>query len=165
MSLADTVIARFKKLLRVELAVKPPDIAKLTAQSTLGGAPLGFDDEFVNTDLRHRINTWFEEMSEPLPNGTWDGTSTIGVVAADLVNASAIDDEASYLAHATDRAAIALDRAIGASTPSVPVADRPRVQTALNVSLQTMLIREVALGDLAGSRDDIIDDVVGKMIV
>jgi len=165
MALSDTVLARFKKLLRVELKVKPQDIARVTPATALGDAPLTFDDQFIDTDLRHRINHWFEDLIDPQKPGSWDAASTVGGVVGDVVDASEVADLAGYRLHVERRSAIALDRAIGTSAPNVPVADRPRVQATLNVSLETLLIRDVSLGDLSGSRQDVIDSLVGRMVV
>jgi hypothetical protein len=165
MALSDTVLARFKKLLRVELNIKPQDIVKVTPTTGLGAAPLTFDDHFIDTDLRHRINNWFEDLIDPQKPGSWDAESTVGAVVGDVVDASEVPDLAGYRLHVERRSAIALDRAIGTSTPNVPVADRPRVQATLNISLLTLLIRDVSLDDLAGSRQDVIDNLVGRMVV
>jgi hypothetical protein len=161
MSLSSTVFDRLKKFFRVEMQIPA---ATLTEKNALGDKPLAFDDEFIDSDLRHRINRWFEDMVDPFPGGEWDGTSTLGEIAKDIVDATEIADLDAYRDHVTTEINVALDREIGAGGTSVPVADRPLVRDHLNGALVHVLIRDVALTDLAGVRSDIVDAVLAKMV-
>lgn len=161
MSLQTTIFDRLKKFFRVVMQIPT---AMLTEQTKLGDKPLGFEDLFIDSDLRHRISRWFDDLASPLPGGQWDSTSTLGGIAKDIIDASSISDLGKYRKHAAEEADHALDREIGVGGTSVPVQDRPTVQTHLNASMKQMLIRDVAQKDLAGMRTDIVDAVVERMV-
>ena len=78
MSLPTTVFDRLRKFFRVVMQIPS---ASLTDKTKLGEDPLGFDDTFIDSDLRHRINRWFDDIIDPVPGGQWDSKSTLGQIA------------------------------------------------------------------------------------
>jgi hypothetical protein len=161
MSLPTTIVDRLKKFFRVVMQIPS---TKLTDKTALGDSPLVFEDTFIDSDLRHRINRWFEDMVDPFPGGQWDSTSTLGGIAKDVIDASKIEDVTQYRAHAGEEANHALDREIGAGGTSVPTADRPAARDHLNGALVDLLLRDIALADLSGQRQDIVDALVARMV-
>jgi hypothetical protein len=161
MSLPTTVFDRLKKFLRVVMRIPT---ATLTQQTKLGDKPLGFDDEFIDADLRHRINRWFDDIVGPFPGGQWDAKSTLGQIAKDVVDAATTGNLGEYRTHAIEETNHALDREIGVGGTSVPVSDRPAVRDHLNIALIQLLIRDATLGDLVGDRSTIVDALVARMV-
>jgi hypothetical protein len=161
MSLQTTVFDRLKKFFRVVMRIPT---ATLTTDTKLGDKPLGFEDTFIDSDLRHRINRWFDDLVDPFPGGQWDATSTLGSIAKDVIDASQVVDLAAYRVHAGLESNQALDHEIGVGGTSVPVADRQEVRDHLNVSLIKLLIRDTTIGDLAGNRTAIVDALVVRMV-
>jgi hypothetical protein len=161
MSLSTTVFDRLKKFFRVVMRIPT---ATLTEQTELGDRPLGFADEFIDSDLRHRINRWFDDIVVPFPGGQWDAKSTLGQIAKDVVDAATTGGLGEYRTHATEEANHALDRELGVGGTSVPVSHRPAVRDHLNVALIQLLIRDATLGDLAGDRSTILDALIMRMV-
>jgi hypothetical protein len=161
MSVKETVQARLRKLLRDEFDI---DVSRVTPKSKLGRSPIGFEHTFIDTDFRPRTNSAFDDLVEPFPPGTWDGDSTLGEIGDDIIEESEMSTIPKYRAHVTERVETALD---GEEIPEsgVPVAQRETVRASLNESLAQLLLRDVALKDLAGPRSDIEDAIVARMIV
>jgi hypothetical protein len=161
MSVKETVQARLRKLLRDEFSI---DITKSTPKSTLGESPMGFDDTFIDTEFRDRTNDAFDDLVEPFPPGTWDGESSLGAVGDEIIEESGMSSIAKYRSHVTER----VDRALTVEEvpeTGVPVARREEVRDALNESLAPLLLRDVALKDLAGSRENVRNGIVARMII
>jgi hypothetical protein len=159
MAMKDTVFARLRRLLRAEFKI---DISKVTLESKLGGSPMGFTTLVVNTELRPAINKFFADLISPFGPGKWDEDSTIGDVVGDILKASSVTTIPAYRNHVKQRVQTAL-AAVG--NGGVPVAQRPAVRATLNKELFTLLLRDVTLADLAGSKSDIVDAIMDRMVV
>lgn len=160
MSLEPTIFNRLKKLFRVEEQI---NTAGVDRDSKLGATPFGFDDVFIDSDLRHRINRWFADLVDPLAAGQWDSTTKLGSIADDVNEAAKVSSTGEYRALVTPWVNAAFDRAAGAHAPSVPVGDRRKVRDRLNTTLIRFLIRDVTLDDLAGQRVAIIGRILGRI--
>ena len=165
MAVKETMLGRTKKLLRVKFQIKTGTV---TIDTTLGGSPVGFDEAFVKSEFRIRVNEWFDDLITSFAAVTWDESATIGDVIKDLLDRSTIDDITKvsvYRRHVTDLATTVFDGAAGAGAQSVPVASRPAVQEVLNESMQSSLLTDVSLGDLAGDRRTILSNVTDRMMI
>jgi hypothetical protein len=161
MSLRDTVVERTRKLLRVQFEI---NVAGVTAKTKLGTDGIGFDDIFINGEFRARTNRWFEDMSDAIPPDSWDEDTSVGGVADDVVDASDLASPAGYRAHATARVNEVLD-ANGIPQTGVPQDQRQAVMDDLNTRLLTLLLRDVSLDKLEGSRADVVENVVRRMVI
>lgn len=165
MAVKDTLIGRLKKLLRIEFDIKT---AAVTGDTELGGSPIGFDPTVIKQEFRKRVNTWFKDLIPAFASVSWDVDTTVSDVVAELISNSTIPNIGKikvYQGHVEDLAAEALDDAAGAGAPSVPVADRPAVQEAMNTELETSLLTDVSIADLAGDRATIVSNVADRMVI
>jgi hypothetical protein len=159
MALKDTVLARVVTFLRVELE---EDVTGLSGSTTLGD-DLGFSPGFIDDEFRRRIEEWFGDLKVDVGAGTWDESSDLSGVSKDLIDASSISTAPAYRAHVILLTEAAWDEEIGSET--IPVLDRPKARDALNDALRTLLLRDVALSDLSGSREAILPRLIARMIV
>jgi hypothetical protein len=159
MALKDTILARVVTFLRVELA---EDVSGVSGATTLG-ADLGFSPGFIDDEFRRRLQEWLADLAVAIAPGTWDESSDLSEVTKNVLAASSTTTVPAYRDHVTALTQAAWDADIGADT--IPVADRPAARAALNRALRTLLLRDVALSDLAGSRDAIVPRIVARMIV
>jgi hypothetical protein len=165
MSVNETMIGRLKKLLRVKFDIKTGSVAEETA---LGENPIGFDDTFIQTEFVQRLNLWFEDLMPPFPAVTWSEDTTLSDLVDAILNRSPIKDikkAAVYRAHVLELAEAAFDSAAGQGAQSVPVASRPQVQSDMNEELESSLIRNISLDDLAGDRATILSNVIDRMVI
>jgi hypothetical protein len=159
MPLKDTILARVVTFLRVELG---EDVSDVNGDTTLG-ANLGFSPGFIDDEFRRRVQEWFADLDVDIGAGRWDEASDVAGVVKDLLAASSITTASAYRSLVTTLTLTAWDEKIG--TDTIPVADRPAAQGALNKVLKTLLLRDVALSDLAGTRAAIVPRIVARMIV
>lgn len=165
MTVNETMLGRMKKFLRVRLEVPT---ASVDQDSALGESPMGFEDLFIQTEFRRRVSDWFEDLITPFPSVTWDGSTTIGDLISDVLDRSIvphIKKATGYRSHVLGLAETAFDDAAGGGAQSVPLADRPAVQADMNDELETSLLRNVSLDDLAGDRATILSNVTDRMVV
>jgi hypothetical protein len=160
MALADVVRNRLLKQLRVEHRIST---AKVGDKTKLGDAPLGFSDDFVDGDWRHRVNRWFSELVPAFPGGQWSESSALGGVVKDVTDASRLTLE-QYRSWLVETINVQLDRAVGAGTTTIPVAHRARVRDHLNVALLRFLVRDATLADLTDDRAQIIQRLLARMV-
>jgi hypothetical protein len=161
MSLKSTIFDRVRKCLRVVLGA---NTAGVTPGDALGDPPLNYTDSFINTNVRHHVNGWFADLGVTMGPNAWDATSTLGDVSDDVIADAGLADMAAYRKGVTAATHLALDHEVGASANAVPVADRPLVRDDLNGALRTVLLTDVTLDDLKGSRAEIVAALVGRML-
>ena len=165
MNVSDTLVARLKKLLRVKFQVKT---GAVTEETELGESPIGFEDNFIQSEFRIRLNDWFDDLIDPFPAVDWDGTTALSDLVKDIIGNSTIKDikkAAVYRSHVFDLATIAFDSAAGHGARRVPVASRPDVQKEMNDKLTTSLLTDISLANLASDRDTILSNVTDRMVI
>jgi hypothetical protein len=152
-------------LLRV-LELMEFEIGDLTRETQLGSAPLGLSDLEIDVELRDTLNEMFQDiLKKAVPSGTWRGTSTLGDVLKTLTDSlllkkiDALRDFAQSVVDATLTGC-------GITSATIPEKDRPQVRDCLNKELrqQPFLLRPIALADLEGQRQTVIDSVLKRML-
>jgi hypothetical protein len=165
MSVTDTVIGRVKRLLRARFHIKTGSVS---GDTTLGGSPIGFDDSFIQSEFRLRLNEWLADMIAPFPSVSWSDDTSLADVVKDTLERSKIDGIkkiAVYRAHVADLAERAFRSAAGEDAQSVPVASRPSVQQEMNDALAGSLLTDISLLDLAGDKATILSNVTDRMVI
>jgi hypothetical protein len=152
-------------LLRV-LELMEFEIGDLTRETQLGSAPLGLSDLEIDVELRDTLNEMFQDiLKKAVPSGTWRGTSTLGDVLKTLTDSlllKKIDELRDFAQSVVD----ATLTGCGITSATIPEKDRPQVRDCLNKELrqQPFLLRPIALADLEGQRQTVIDSVLKRML-
>jgi hypothetical protein len=165
MSVSDTVLGRVKKLLRVKFEIKT---GSASADTALGGPPIGFEASLIQSEFRLRLNDWLADLIPPFPSASWDEDTTLADVVKASLDASKIDGIkkiAVYRAHVADLTESAFDAAAGEGAQNVPVASRPAVQEQMNDELEGSLLTDISLADLAGDKPTILSNVTDRMTI
>jgi hypothetical protein len=165
MSVTDTLIGRLKRLLRAKFQIKTGSVA---ADTALGGAPMGFDEAFIQSEFRRGLNDWLADLIAPFPSVSWDDGTTLADVVKDSLARSTIDGIktiAVYRTHVNELAERAFRAAAGDSAQSVPVASRAAVQQRMNDDLASSLLTDISLLDLAGDKATIVSNVTDRMVI
>jgi hypothetical protein len=165
MTVSETMLGRLKKLLREKFDVKT---GAVTEASTLGASPIGFEDLFIQTEFRIRLNEWFADLIAPFPSVAWGGGTTMSDIIKDILKRSKVPDvgkATGYRTHVRTLATNAFDNAAGQGATSAPVAKRREIQEGMNVELASALLTKISLGDLAGTRATILSNVTDRMTI
>ena len=165
MTVNETMLGRIKKLLRVKFDIRT---ATVTGKTALGSHPIGFAASFIESEFRLRVNDWFEDLIQPFASVPWDEGTSVDDLSAAILNRStvpAIKKANGYRAHVLTLAESAFDNAAGEGSQTVPVADRPAVQQSMNEQLESSLLRDISLDDLAGDRATILSNVTDRMVI